>query len=70
MAASLNDMELSKREITHIAIISSVLSNIFSFNNQECGAYILNFFSLGKFEKFEEPVRLVKEFFPNCGEII
>ena len=47
-----------------------MLTDIFSFSNEECGVSILNFFSLRKFEKFEEPVRLVKEFFPNCGDII
>jgi len=70
MAASLNDRVLSKQEISHISIISRMLIDIFSFSNEECGVYILNFFSLRKFEKFEEPVRLVKEFFPNCGDII
>ena len=70
MSASLKDGVLSKKETKHISIISDVLGNIFSFNNKESGEYISTYFSLGKYEKFEEPVRLVQEFFPNCGKVI
>jgi len=70
MSASLKDGVLSKKEIKHISIISDVLGNVFSFSDKECGEYISAYFFLEKYEKFEEPVRLVQEFFPNCGEVI
>lgn len=70
LAASLKDGNLSNKQIKHISIILSGLEKVFYFNSKESAEYLSKFFMLDKFDKFEESVRMTKEFYPNSGDFI
>ena len=66
---SLKHNNLSAVEKAAFSSIVGVMDLVFSLSAESTSKYIFDYFNLEMYLKFEKPVRLTQEYFPQIGKI-